>query len=427
MDAQAQALQFQLQQSEWWPAERLLRAQLRQAANLLAHAKAEVPYYANRLVGIPTGRNLTLAQFRQIPLLTRNHIQDAGKAMIARHLPEGHGRVFAVRSSGSTGRPIEVCGSDLTALFFHATTLRGLLWHNCDLRAKNVDIRSGLPQAKAPRRLRWAPVPDNGPSVRIDIAMSIADIFEALMAEDPVYLQTHPATLVALVERSREVGRKPQRLRQARVFGEALAPDMRTIIESEWDIPVVESYSAMELATIALQCPESTALHVQAENVLVEVLAENGEACAPGETGRVVITALRNYATPLIRYQIGDYGVVGEPCACGRGLPVLSRIMGRERNLILLPNGERIFPANWVRSFMEIGDIRQFQFIQKSRLHLELGLVAPQALSDGQTASVRELVADRFGGEFFLDITYHDEIPRAANGKFEEFRCEVEA
>jgi phenylacetate-CoA ligase len=54
----------------------------------------------------------------------------------------------------------------------------------------------------------------------------------------------------------------------------------------------------------------------------------------------VVVTTLHNFATPLIRYDIGDYAAIGEPCTCGRGLPVLTRILGRVRNMLALPNDE---------------------------------------------------------------------------------------
>ena len=45
----------------------------------------------------------------------------------------------------------------------------------------------------------------------------------------------------------------------------------------------------------------------------------------PGEIGRLVVTRLHHFATPLLRYDIGDYAEVGDACPCGRGLPVLRR------------------------------------------------------------------------------------------------------
>ena len=72
---------------------------------------------------------------------------------------------------------------------------------------------------------------------------------------------------------------------------------------------------------------------------LAELFRRDGTACDVHETGRLVITSLRNYATPLLRYQIGDYGALGEPCSCGRGMPVLQAINGRVRNMLQLPCG----------------------------------------------------------------------------------------
>ena len=95
-----------------------------------------------------------------------------------------------------------------------------------------------------------------------------------------------------------------------------------------------------------------------AESVLVEILNDDGTPCAPGEIGRVVVTALQNFATPLIRYEVGDYAEASAPCPCGRGLPVIRRIMGRVRNLLVLPDGKKIWPAFGSRGLTEIAPIR---------------------------------------------------------------------
>jgi phenylacetate-CoA ligase len=104
---------------------------------------------------------------------------------------------------------------------------------------------------------------------------------------------------------------------------------------------MVDMYTCQEAGYLALQCPDHPHYHVQSENVLLEVVDDQGLPCAPGEVGRVLVTSLNNFATPLIRYEIGDYAEVGAACSCGRGLPVLKRIMGRYRNLLTLPDGTR--------------------------------------------------------------------------------------
>ena len=181
----------------------------------------------------------------------------------------------------------------------------------------------------------------------------------------------------------------------------------------------------MELGTIAHQCPETTNLHIQAEGVLVEVL-DGDRACLPGEIGRVVLTALHNFATPLIRYDIGDYARVGAACSCGRGLPVLERVVGRERNLLVYPSGDRQFPE--ARYVLErIAPIRQFQLTQKTVERIEVKLAVSRPLTGEEEVETRAVLTDRLRYAFDFDFVYVDEIKRAANGKFFEFQSEVSA
>lgn len=427
-DMQALAMAMQLGQTEWWSPEKLTGHQLRQAELLLRHAAKTVRFHRERLSDfirtVPDG-GLTLDAFRDLPIMTRADIQEAGDALISRALPAAHGKTFPVRSSGSTGRPIEVLGTDVTSLFAGAFTMRGHLWHKRDLGAKNVDIRTANLPGKLMRRARWSALPGTGRSVRLDIALPIDKIFGQLIDEDPAYVQTHPNTLLGLVEYSKEVGQKPASLREARTFGEALEPEVRTIISQAWNVPVVENYSATEIGTIAHQCPESTALHIQSEGVLAEILDDAGNPCAPSETGRVVLTVLHNFATPLIRYEIGDYATVGAPCGCGRGLPILTRVLGRERNLLVFPDGRKRFPEIRVGGFEQVAPLRQWQIIQRTAEDLELRLVVARDFTEVEEEAVREFLLKKFGYPFNISIEYHDHLPRAANGKFEEFISEV--
>ena len=83
---------------------------------------------------------------------------------------------------------------------------------------------------------------------------------------------------------------------------------------------------------------------MQSECAFIEVLRPDNTPCEPGEVGKVVASSLSNFATPMLRYENGDMAEVGESCPCGRGLHVLKRIIGRVRNMAVLPNGERLMP-----------------------------------------------------------------------------------
>ena len=163
-----------------------------------------------------------------------------------------------------------------------------------------------------------------------------------------------------------------------------------------------------------------------AENLIVEIVDVNGISAAEGETGRVVVTDLNNFATPLIRYDIGDYAQVGPTCPCGRGLPTLKRILGRERNLIRMPDGSRHWPLVGFHKFRKIAPIVQYQMIQQDREHVELRLVVERPLTVQEESNLTAHVQTSLGHPFALSFSYFDgKIPAGANGKFEEFVCRV--
>ena len=420
------ALQFQFQQSEWWPAERLATQQLQQIHRLIKHAAATVPYHRDRLgdlARLPQGE-LTFNAFRRAPIMTRSDIQQAGHALISRSVPPHHGSVGLVRSSGSTGRPIEVATTELVAAFGLAMTMRDHLWHRRDIEAKCVDIRTALPKGKTPRDMRWGPAPDTGALVRLDVNLPLTALFDQLIAEDPGYLQCYPNTLLGLVERSVELGIIPKRLKEARTFGEAMTEGARAAVRERWGVPVVDIYSAIEIGAIAQQCPDNDNLHVQGEHVLVEVLDADGAPSGPGEVGRVVLTPLHNFAAPLVRYEIGDYAEVGKPCPCGRGLAVLSRIVGRERDLIVLPDGDRFFPE-LQRGLPDVAAVRQYQLVQKDLDTMQFKYVVDQSLNAADRNALTAYLRHCLRYPFKIEITEVDHIPRSANGKFEVFKSEI--
>lgn len=421
------SLQFTFQASEWWSQEQLLKNQLCQISALLSHAAKTVPYYQNKLSDHPLASfsYMTMDAFRELPLLRRADIQNSGQKLVSNAIPSNHGKVFEIRSSGSTGRPIRVLGTRLTGIYGTAVTIRGHLWHQRDTSAKNVNIRTAETAGQTRKKLRWSFVPDGGGSILLDINLPINVLLDKLIHEDPVYMQTHPYTLKGLIENSVERNIRPKSLREVRTFGEVLEPGIRDIARTHWDVAVVDNYSAMEIGTMALQCPESENLHVQSESVLLEVLGDDGMPCMPGEVGRVVVTPLHNFATPLIRYELGDYAEVGEACACGRGLPVLTRIFGRHRNFLVLPSGEKRFPEAWKMLTDIAPQIRQFQLTQKTVETIAIKLVVATPLTKSTELQLEQYLTDKFGHKFDYQFAYVGDIPRGANGKFEEFMSEV--
>ena len=425
-EAYALALQFQFEETQWWSEEKLLAHQLHQIQNLIDHAARHVPFYRERLrpfAGLAPGA-LTLERFREIPLMTRDDIQAAGRALHAKALPPAHGTPSPSKTSGSTSRPIEFLTTNMTRLMTEALTMRAHIWHKRDLSQKNVALRPPRPDRPIDEIRRWAPVPRTGPGQRIDMRLPINEMFDQIVTARPAYLQSHPYVILGLIQRSEETGVHFDKLREVCTFGETLDPWVRGKCETIWGVPIHDNYSAEEFGTIAHQCPETTNMHVQAENVLVEVLDAKDRPCRRGDVGRVVVTSLNNFATPFIRSDIGDVTILGAPCACGRGLPVLERVLGKSRNFIVRPTGERIFPGLY-QEFGAIQPVRQYQLVQTSLDVIEMKLVVTRPLTPGEESALKGAINANLGYPFDLPITYVDDIPRDASGKFRDIRSEV--
>lgn len=426
------AVQYQLEKSQWLVPEELIELQLQQAGQLLAHAAAQVPYYRNRLrhALVKPGKRLSLAEWRQLPILTRAEVQRAGKSLLASTIPAGHGKINQVQTSGSTGTPITAFGTDLTQFFWRAATLRDHLWHQRDFSAKFTAIRSeGARQpGEWTERQGWGPATDvlftTGPSSALNIRTDVATQAAWLVQQRPVYLLSFPSNIAALARHFQATGLALPTLREIRTYGEVAGSEVRRLCQETWGVPITDMYSSQEVGYIALQCPDHEHYHLQ-EGVFTEVLDEMGQPCQIGEVGRVVVTNLHNFAMPLIRYQLGDYAELGEPCPCGRGLPVLRQVMGRVRNLLILPDGRRHWPSFPSKEWSVIGTIRQMQLVQHDLERIEARIVADQPLQPAEKERLRQTLVERFGHPFRIDITYYTEIPRGGSWKYEDFISKV--
>jgi phenylacetate-CoA ligase len=129
---------------------------------------------------------------------------------------------------------------------------------------------------------------------------------------------------------------------------------------------------------------------------------------------------MHNLATPLIRYELGDYVTVGEPCACGRGLPVIDQVLGRVRNLVRTPDGRRYWPVG-LGKLRSMTSVRQFQYVQSAPDTIQLRLVLNRPLTEEEHGQAVELVRTALGYPFRVEIMPVSEIARGPTGKFEEF------
>lgn len=422
------AVMQQFEESQWWSPQTLLDAQQAQLDLLFRHASMSVPFQTERLraAGYVPGATSAIDVLHRLPTITRRDLQTHFDAMVSRQPIESHGTGRDQYTSGSTGTPVKVRTNDLKQVYWHAVTLRDHLWHQRNLDGKFAAIRiAGEEGTHASWGSSAGMVFGTGPGVQLGVHADLDTQCRWLVIERPDYLLSYPSNLEALARHATAFGFDLSFLSHILTFGEALGDELRDELRSAWGAEVTDMYSAQEIGYIALQCPDTLSYHVQAECVLVELLDDDDQPCAPGESGRVVITDLHNFAMPLLRYEIGDYATVGAPCRCGRGLPALESIVGRVRNMLVLPDGRRRFPRIGAKPLASIASIRQYQFVQVAPTHIEARLVVDRALDANEEAHLRSVVHGRLGYPYDVSFRYCDALERSPSGKFEDFRCEL--
>jgi phenylacetate-CoA ligase len=327
-------------------------------------------------------------------------------------------------TSGSTSEPLTTYGNHHSATYNQAMSFREHRWHGRDPRGTFAALRPNK-EGRALRPKLWSWLPDGGSSHTIDLNQSLADSVDQLFTIDPDYLQVRPRALLEMVRLGEKQGRRPGKLKHAIVFGEPVSADHLAEIKDAWDIEIFNNYSAVEVGSVAIQCPEAGNLHIQSENVYCEILDDDNKPVAVGDTGRVVLTALHNFVAPIIRYDIGDYAQRGPECPCGRRLPIIAQIAGRAKNIVILPNGERRFPGA-INYISRLAPILQYRLHQSTYENFTLSLKVARPLTGDEEQEIRDCICRELGFPLTITIKYVDELHRDLGRKYQEFTTDVE-
>ena len=413
-----------LAETERLPPDKLRAYQETLLAPLIRHAQRNVSFYQSRLAPLFRGAELDLSRWDEVAILTRAEAQRSTQALTARIVPPDAGAVDSGETSGSTGRPLRYLVNQLANVATLGATDRALRWWEFD-GAKTMATfvarkRDSAAITDETTVAGWR-VGFSGLHHMIPISPDNDKQIDRLIELRAHYLTGQSFILLGLAERVRERGIN-LRFERINSTSTALSDEIRNICKEVLGARPIDQYGARETGLIACECPWCGHYHVNAETMLVEILDAEGRPCAPGETGRVVLTSLYNYAMPFIRYDIGDLAVAGpRRVKCPVKLPALTRIMGRYRNSFTLHDGRVIFPLVPVARLREFISFEQFQVVQTDYDAIEVRYVPldPSRSADavGLEACVRELI----DASFNVRAVAVDEIPRSASGKFEDY------
>jgi len=357
--------------------------------------------------------------------------------MWATTLPAGTTALGEGVTSGTSGVRLKVPQTNVVHLWWSAFYLRDLEWCGIDPRGTLAGIvTTGKTGKDLEAALRG--VPSNvwlnqlaelivtGPSHGMDVQQDHQQQLDWLRLVNPDYFVTYPSNLAVLTSLVREEGERLPRLRKMQVVAEPLSDTLKAEAEAVFGVPVLNIYSCTEAGYLASECPQGHGLHVHAEGVLLEVLDGAGQPCPPGQPGRVVMTTLNNLRAPFIRYEIGDEVVLGpQPCPCGRGLPLLTSVTGKQRPMLHLADGRRKSSSPLVAALHKIGGYRQYQVIQKAVNRVVVRLAIDATWTPGHGEKIRGWLRAYLEGPIQVDIQVEERLLPSARGKLQGIVCEL--
>lgn len=414
----------EIEQAQWRSLDEIRAAQLTDLRALLEHAARHVPYYREQFakLGFSPGDLGDLDALRSLPILTRKDAQDSfeSRKSTAPPLP-----TLYKQSSGTSGRPLALMYDLGSECWRQATKIRGWGWAGYEIGRPIVILwgvhrpgkRSQEAKIKVDRALRRETYID----VTTRTPARMNQWVETLRRVKPHALTGYASAIVDLAKHVNAHGLRAWKDIPIISGAERLSASDRDELVRAFGSCVFDTYGSREMMLMAAECEAHQGLHVSAENMIIEILVDDGgkkRPAKPGEVGEVVVTDLHNLGQPFVRYANGDLAVwcAEETCRCGRALPRLSSIEGRVVETMRNGRGGFVGGITVSVAFVPAAHaVRQFQAVQAPDDSITVRIVRGKGYDDTVEAGLRTRLSDSLFAP--LRFEYVDDIPLTAAGK----------
>jgi len=399
-----------------------------QLARVLHRAATQIPYYREQWnARRQRGDRASWEYLENWPILEKEPLRENPKRFVADDCDVR--RMFSLTTSGTSGKPLSLWSS------------RGPLrsWYALlEARARHwAGVSRHDPWARLAGQL-VVPVSQIKPPFWVfntalnQLYMSshhlapqlVPHYLDALSRFRIKYLLGYSSSLNALAQEALRLKRDDLKMTVVITIAEPLLDYQRQAISEAFHCPVRQTYGMVEAVAAASEC-ESGGLHSWPEVGVIEVLEAN-QPVPPDTSGELVCTSLLNVDMPLIRYRVGDRGSLAAGdivCDCGRTLPIVNAIEGRNNDLLITQDGRRVF---WLNPIFYGLPVREAQIIQERLDRVRVRYVPTQDFTAEGGRSITRRLRERVGNVSVI-LERVDEVPRGANGKFRAVICKVPA
>ena len=425
----------ELAERERWPRERLVAHQQERLRELVAHAKGDSAFWAERLAAIdPAGP----VELDRIPVLTKAEMMERfDDAVTDRRLTreglaewverseqdELYLREYRVMTtSGSSGRKglfaYDRPGwQGIVAGFFRYNAMAGIKPRLPRLRIAAI---GGAAPTHMTRQIS-ATVGLGIHRVRdLAVTLPLERLVDELNDFQPDFMNAYPSLAVRLADEQRS-GRLRLSLSGMSTSSELRTPGMTERIREAFGVSPFDLYGTTE-GLWGCECEEHDGLHLFEDLVIVENVDAEGRSVPAGEPGaRLLVTNLSNRVQPIIRLEVSDAVTLSpEPCPCGRTLCRTAAVDGRADDVLDL-QGVAVHPMQFAVVTRD-REVREFQVRRRPdglQILVVPGAGAGSELEDRVAAAVRDQLAGLGVRGADVTVERRDELARSAGGKLQ--------
>ena len=409
----------ELLQTQWFSSKELKELQLKKLKKLLEHAYNNVPFYRTSYqeVGLHPNDIKTLDDFRLIPIITKSDVQNNPNAFMAQNF---HRETLTKgMTGGSTGDPLVYYRDHNSAMWNWSLIQRNRSWFGFREGMKQAwfwgrdeDVPdSKIDQIKTRlRRQRWQTCYNMGED-------QMAAFAQELISFQPEFILGYTSAIYVFAQYVMKKGITKIKPKAVQTAAEKLHDFQRDLISEVFQCPVIDSYAAMEIGTIATQCLEG-GMHISAELRYFETVIDD-QLAQPGQMGETVLTDFTNLAMPYIRYKSGDLAVLKEGiCSCGRQLPLLGEITGRKTDFFTMPSGKLVFGLYWGKRMREIPGVKRFRVHQAAVDTIKISYEAENGFDSNLLEKKRQEILNTLKEPLNISFERVDKIPLSRVGKY---------
>ncbi|WP_275983213.1 phenylacetate--CoA ligase family protein [Propionivibrio soli] len=415
------AIRRAMDESQWWPKERLDALRLQRLRDLLTKATEHVPHYRDcfRRIEFDPKAITSLKDLEHLPFLTKAVIRAEGdrmKSAVAHDLAR-------FNTGGSSGEPLIFFIGNERVSHDVAAKWRATRWWDVDIGDPEIVVWGSPIELGAQDRVRGLRDALMRTELLPAFEMSDANVsrfVERIRERRPKMVFGYPSAISHIASHAKKQGVRLDDLGVKVVFctSERLYDHQREVISAAFSCPVANGYGGRDAGFIAHACPAG-GMHITAEDVIVEIIDEQGNVQPTGVAGEIVVTHLATADFPFIRYRTGDIGTLSdEACPCGRGLPLLKDIQGRSTDFVVASDGTVMHGLSLVYILRDIPGMKAFKVIQESRELTRVLMVTEPPFTENRIADVITGFKQRLGSSVEVQVELAQSIPAEASGKF---------